>query len=78
MGTLYQDNTASVRSGSRSRSYTVANGSYSCADAKQRGARCKHQLQMGGFCPHEELRATGGRHTKSALKTYTPIHALGS
>jgi hypothetical protein len=41
---LYQDNTASVRSGNRS--YTVANCSCSCADAKQRGACCKHQLAV--------------------------------
>ena len=41
---LYQDNTASVRSGSRR--YTVANGSCTCADAKQRGACCKHQLAV--------------------------------
>jgi hypothetical protein len=42
--TLHPDGTASVRSGSRS--YTVASGSCSCADAKQRGARCKHQLAV--------------------------------
>jgi hypothetical protein len=41
---LSHDNTASVLSGSRS--YTVANGGCSCADAKQRGARCKHQLAV--------------------------------
>jgi hypothetical protein len=41
---FHQNNTASVRSGSRS--YTVANGSCSCVDAKQRGARCKHQLAV--------------------------------
>lgn len=41
---LYQDNTASVRSGSRS--YTVANGGCTWADAKQRGACYKHQLEV--------------------------------
>jgi hypothetical protein len=41
---LHPDGTARVRSGSRS--YTVTNGSCSCADAKQRGARCKHQLAV--------------------------------
>ncbi len=41
---LSQDNTASVRSGSRSD--TVAHGGCSCADAKQRGARCTHQLAV--------------------------------
>jgi hypothetical protein len=41
---LHPDGTASVRCCSRS--YTVANGGCSCADAKQRGARCKHQLAV--------------------------------
>jgi hypothetical protein len=42
--TLCFDGTASVRSGSRS--YTVASGSCSCADAKQRGRLCKHSLAV--------------------------------
>ena len=41
---LYQDNTASVRSGSRS--YTVPNSSCTCSAAKQRGPCCNHQLAV--------------------------------
>jgi hypothetical protein len=42
--TLHPNGTASVRSGSRS--YTLASGGCTCADAKQRGACCKHQLAV--------------------------------
>ncbi len=41
---LHSDNTASVKSGSRTS--TVANGSCSCADATHRGQTCKHQLAV--------------------------------
>ncbi len=41
---LHSDNTASVKSGSRTS--TVANGSCTCADATHRGHTCKHQLAV--------------------------------
>jgi hypothetical protein len=66
--TRHHDNTASVRSGSRS--YTVANGRCSCADAKQRGARCKHQLAAALRCSglRLEKRLRGRKKTMHKIK----------
>jgi hypothetical protein len=75
---LHPDGTASVRSGSRS--YTVANGGCSCADAKQRGVCCKHQLAVeirrrAAALLQEAPAAAAGQPEAAAAVPSTPASA---